>query len=111
SEHGFVSFTKHDSKERWKAKDRLQAFNLICEYSKLHFKLTQKGYKAVEIGFENWMRDTENDKATVNPTNISIIKGDNNKVRLSSSNNSKNKATSEGHRSSNGENRFSLLLK
>jgi len=50
-----VAFTKDDSEERFKALDRLRAFGLVYEQPKYQWRLTEKGYKAVSIGFDNFM--------------------------------------------------------
>jgi len=50
-----VAFTKDDSAERFKALDRLSAFGLVYEKQKSQWRLTDKGYKAVSLGFDNFM--------------------------------------------------------
>jgi hypothetical protein len=50
-----VAFTKDDSEERFKALDRLRAFELVYEQPKYQWRLTDKGYKAVSIGFDNFI--------------------------------------------------------
>ncbi len=50
-----VAFTKDDIEERFKALDRLRAFGLVYEQPKYQWRLTDKGYKAVSVGFDNFM--------------------------------------------------------
>jgi hypothetical protein len=50
-----VAFTKDDSEESFKALDRLSAFGLVYEQPKYQWRLTDKGYKAVSMGFDNFM--------------------------------------------------------
>ncbi len=53
---GFVSFTKDDSDERSQARDRLSAYGLVYDNPKNNWRLTENGYKAVDIGFDKWLR-------------------------------------------------------
>lgn len=50
-----VAFTKDDNEDRFKALDKLHAFGLVYEQPKYQWRLTDKGYKAVSIGFDNFM--------------------------------------------------------
>ena len=50
-----VAFTKDDSADRFKTLDKLRAFGLVYEQPKYQWRLTDKGYKAVSIGFDNFM--------------------------------------------------------
>lgn len=56
AENNFITFTKDDSKERYDALYKLEAFNLVSKHSKYSYKLTQEGFKAIALGgFDNWM--------------------------------------------------------
>ena len=80
-----VAFTKKDTEDRMKALDRLFAFGLIHEQPKHQWRLTEKGYKAVELGFDKCVEDNENSKLVFSTNNVSIIKGNNNQVNQSQS--------------------------
>lgn len=97
-----VAFTKKDTEDRMKALNHLKAHELIYERPKHQWRLKEKGYKAVEFGFDKWLEDYENSKSAFSTNNISIIKGNNNQVNQSHSDSSHertikqiNKATNE----------------
>ncbi|MEB2786891.1 hypothetical protein [Algoriphagus persicinus] len=97
-----VAFTKKDTEDRMKALDRLFAFGLVYEQPKHQWRLKEKGYKAVALGFDKWVKDNENSKLVFSTNNVSIIKGNNNQVNQSHSDYSHertikqiNKATNE----------------
>jgi hypothetical protein len=50
-----VAFTKDDNEDRFKALDKLHAFGLVYEQPEYQWRLTEKGYKAVSLGFDNFM--------------------------------------------------------
>lgn len=82
----WISFSKDDSPETFKAKDKLRAFGLIERHGQYSWHLTEEGYKAVELGgFKQWQdnRQTVPDGA-IRIDNVSIISGDRNKVDQSS---------------------------
>lgn len=82
----WISFSKDDSPETFKAKDKLRAFGLIERHGKYSWQLTEEGYKAVEMGgFKPWHdnRKTTNESG-VRIDTVSIISGNRNKVDQSS---------------------------
>jgi hypothetical protein len=53
--HRWISFSKDDSPETFKAKDKLRAYGLIEEYKRYSWRLTKEGYNAIALGgFEAW---------------------------------------------------------
>lgn len=54
--YGFVSFTKDDSDDRTQAINRLSAYGLVSDNPKDNWRLTEKGYEAVDAGFDKWLR-------------------------------------------------------
>ena len=53
----WISFSKSDTDETFKAKDKLRAFGLIERHGKLSWQLTEEGYKAIELGgFFKWKK-------------------------------------------------------
>ena len=57
----WIAFSKDDTPERFKAKDKLRALGLIERHGKLSWQLTEEGYKAVELGgFHEWLKQKEN---------------------------------------------------
>jgi len=56
AKNNFLSFTKDDSRERYDALYKLEAFGLVTKHSKCSYKLTKDGFKAIDIGgFYNWV--------------------------------------------------------
>jgi signal peptidase I len=54
----WIAFSKDDSSDRFKAKDKLRAYNLIERHGELSWQLTEEGYKAVELGgFHKWSKN------------------------------------------------------
>lgn len=88
-----VAFTKDDNPERLKALDRLRAFGLVYEQSKYQWRLTDKGYKAVSIGFDNWLAENDKPASFITADNVSIITGDGNSVNQSLSDNARESPT------------------
>lgn len=59
----WIAFSKDDTPDRFKAKDKLRALNLIERRGKLSWQLTEVGYKAIELGgFHNWIKEKEGNK-------------------------------------------------
>lgn len=58
SEH-VVPFTRDDSEERIRSRERLYVYGLIYEHPRHQWRLTEKGYEAVDIGFDKWLRKKE----------------------------------------------------
>lgn len=57
-ENRWIAFSKTDSADLYKAKDKLRAYGLIERHSKLSWQLTKEGYKAVELGgFDQWIQN------------------------------------------------------
>jgi hypothetical protein len=53
----WISFTKDDSPETFKARDKLRAFGLIEKYNEYSWRLTGEGYRALELGgFESILK-------------------------------------------------------
>lgn len=88
-----VCFTKDDRADRYKALDKLRAFGLVYEQPKNNWRLTDKGYKAVSIGFDKWLLDNENPKPFISGDNVSIITGDGNNINQSWSENARKSPT------------------
>ena len=54
----WIAFSKDDSPERFKAKDKLRAYGLIERHGKQSWQLTKEGYQAVELGgFHQWFKN------------------------------------------------------
>ena len=70
---GYVSFTKDDSKDRYKALDRLRAYGLVEPRGRYSWQLTKDGYNAVYKGFENFISGEVIPESTVHVENLSII--------------------------------------
>ncbi|MCA0428562.1 MAG: hypothetical protein LCH37_14100 [Bacteroidetes bacterium] len=83
----WISFSKSDSTERFKARDKLRAFGLIEQYSLYSWRLTGEGYKAIELGgFEEWYSNQKKEQkqgSSNGGDNISIITGSNNNINQS----------------------------
>lgn len=86
----FVSFTKDDSQERYKALDRLRAFDLVEPHGKFSWHLTKQGYNATSIGFDKWLTGNEKQKSDISVENLSIIHGNGNNVNQSRLDNAAN---------------------
>ena len=75
----WIAFSKDDSTEIFKAKDKLRAFGLIERHGKLSWQLTGEGYKAVELGgFDQWadhnkIKESVESRSNISAENISII--------------------------------------
>lgn len=56
----WIAFSKDDSPNRFKAKDKLRAYNLIERHGELSWQLTQDGYTALKLGgFHIWIKTKE----------------------------------------------------
>ena len=72
-----IVFSKDDSTDRHKAKDKLRAYKLIEKYGKQSWQLTIEGYRAIELGgFDEWLKEkaSENSKSWKKPIITFIIK-------------------------------------
>lgn len=98
----WISFSKDDSRERFKARDKLRAFGLIEQYSQYSWRLTGEGYKAIELGgFDAWYSNHKKDLALENSygaDNISIITGNHNKINQSNLTNSEDLTVEQKNR-------------
>lgn len=94
-----VAFTKKDTDDRMKALDRLRAFGLVYERPQYQWRLSEKGYKALEIGFDKWVSDNEKPSSLFSANNVSIITGNNNQVNQSRSDNSYEGSTKQINKS------------
>jgi hypothetical protein len=61
----FIGFTKDDITETFASRNKLAAYDLIEETKPNHWILTKDGYKAIEIGFEQWMKINGNSEMTL----------------------------------------------
>ncbi len=87
---GVISSNKDDGIDKRKAIQKLKAFGLIHEQPKSNWRLTEKGYKAILIGFDNWVISNNKHTPFISADNISIITGDNNRVDQSRFDNLRN---------------------
>lgn len=110
----WISFSKSDSGERFKACDKLRAFGLIEKYNQNSWRLTGEGYKAVEFGgIEEWYVNRKKEQSLENSSsgdNISIITGNNNNVNNSNIVNSLDSKVSQKN-STDPKGRNSLIEK
>lgn len=91
----WISFSKDDSAETFKARDKLRAYGLIEEYKRYSWRLTKDGYKAIELGgFEKWYenenkgRHSEFTQPQIKVDNLSIVTGNKNNINQSKLDNS-----------------------
>lgn len=62
----WISFSKDDTPDTFKAKDKLRAFGLIERHGKLSWQLTDEGYKAIELGgFAKWQKYSKSENRFV----------------------------------------------
>lgn len=64
-EKRFISFTKDDTAETFASRNKLAAYDLIEETKPNHWILTKDGYKAIELGFEKWLKFSGNNDMTL----------------------------------------------
>lgn len=79
---GFISFSKDSLTSELRAKQQLNAFNLIVEKGN-SFVLTKEGYNAIEVGgYQKWrdLEESKNVMPNIALSNVSIINGNSNKI-------------------------------
>lgn len=69
----YVSFTKDDSEDRFKALDKLRAFGLVEPHGKYSWQLTKDGYNAVSKGFDKFISGEVLPDSNLHVENLSII--------------------------------------
>ncbi len=86
----WISTSKNDSNEYLSAVNRLASCNLIQEFNKSDWRLTENGYKAITLGsVESYLNKDES--TNVNIDNLSFINGSQNSVNQTKTVNSKKK--------------------
>jgi hypothetical protein len=79
NERGFVSFTKDNSEESVKAKNRLLGYELIQKKGDYSYNFTPQGLEAFELGgFNTWLtqkQNTENQDSEIRELTIKQLKG------------------------------------
>jgi hypothetical protein len=61
----FIGFTKDDTTETFASRNKLAAYDLIEETKPNHWILTKDGYKANDLGFDQWMKLNGNSEMTL----------------------------------------------
>lgn len=61
----FIGFSKDDTIETFASRNKLAAYDLIEETKPNHWILTKDGYKAIELGFDQWMKLNGNSEMTL----------------------------------------------
>ncbi|VDH16094.1 Uncharacterised protein [Algoriella xinjiangensis] len=86
----WISTSKNDSDEYRNAVNRLASYNLIEEFNKSDWRLTENGHKAIMLGsVESYLNKDESTNVSID--NLSIINGSYNSVNQSKTVNSKKK--------------------
>lgn len=84
----WISTSKNDSDEYRNAVNRLASYNLIEEFNKSDWRLTENGHKAIMLGsVESYLNKDESTNLSIE--NLSIINGSYNSVNQSKTVNSK----------------------
>lgn len=86
----WISTSKNDSDEYRNAFNRLASYNLIEEFNKSDWRLTENGHKAIMLGsVESYLNKDESTNVSID--NFSFINGSHNSVNQSKAVNSKKK--------------------
>lgn len=61
----FIGFSKDDTPETFASRNKLAAYDLIEEPKPNHWILTKEGYKAIDLGFDLWLKHSGNNEMTL----------------------------------------------